>query len=82
MRLVTFKQEAAPPITVEHFTPLSPWMLEAGKERGGRRSGTTTMVAKCISLIRFHLPNRDCHAPFHEKGVLQRSSSKGSRTYH
>lgn len=73
MRLVTFKREAAPPITLEKVTPLSPWVLEAGKERGGRRTGMSTMVARCISLIRFDLPTRDPHAPFHEKGVLQRS---------
>lgn len=35
MRLVTVKREAAPPITLEKVTPLSPWVLEAGRRKGG-----------------------------------------------
>lgn len=46
---------------------------KGGRGEGDAEPGPGLMVARCISLTRFDFPNRDRHARFHEKGVLQRS---------
>lgn len=76
MRLASLQRESASPNILEKITPRLPWVLGGwqrkrgggGRGEGDGERGWGLMVARCISLNRFDLPNRDRHALFPWKG--------------